>query len=107
MAKSVKGVVRSISDEVKTKTNGKQFISLQVEFLDGALKGMKYPANRTISNTDGSIKANLTIGQEVELYVSTVQDAEAPGGFRAFFEVSAGGTSSEDINNALKAMGLV
>ena len=109
MAKSVKGVIRNINDEVKVKTNGKQFLSMEVEFLDGALKGMKYWANRTITNADGSVKGStVKVGQEVELYVSTVEDAEAPGGFRAFFEVSASSvTDSATINDALKAMGLV
>ena len=84
------GTVVTVNDKEMSKSNGKLYKLVEVLFSDGPLAGKTYTAQRTI----GENKAEVTLGQNVRCYVSTVKDPET-GKTRAFFEVS---TSKVDIS---------
>lgn len=79
-----KAEILTISDEVKTKVNGKQYLVCTVKFLDGSLKGETYFAQRTL----GEKKSPIRVGQEIVAIASVVDN-------RPYFEVSTGTTVSD------------
>ena len=89
---SFKATILTISDEIKTKSNGKQFQVCTVKFLDGAIKGKTYFAQRTI----GADKALIAVNQEVTCYM-TISEG------KPFFEVS----TSSSVDNAEDLMSLL
>ena len=84
----------SILDEVKTKSNGKQYLTATVEFTDGPLVGKTYFAQRTL----GENKASIAVGQNVRAILEIV---ERDGVKRPFFEIS---TSIVDDADSLMAL---
>lgn len=95
--KSFKATITRIMDEVKTKSNGKQFMTAFVKFSDGPLAGKEYFAQRTL----GEGKTEIKVGQDVRCMLSVVDDN---GTKRPFFEISTSQVdSAEDI---LAALGL-
>lgn len=56
--------------KVLTKSNGSQYILYNVEILDGAAKGQKFTAERTILNSLGQEKSKFEKGDEVVAYIS-------------------------------------
>lgn len=94
---SFDATILSISDEARTKSNGKQWISCEVEFKSGALTGKKFFANRTL----GPNKAEISVGQNVQVLLSF---SERDGVKRPFFEISTSRvTSAEEIMELLGA----
>jgi len=84
----------SILEEVKTKSNGKQYLTATVEFTDGPLVGKTYFAQRTL----GENKSAIAVGQNVRAILEIV---ERDGVKRPFFEIS---TSIVDDADSLMAL---
>jgi uncharacterized OB-fold protein len=86
----------SISDDVKTKSNGKQYLTAVVKFTDGPLSNKTYFAQRTL----GENKAAIHVGQSVKAVLNIVEDDK--GVKRPFFEISTSRVdSAEDIMASL------
>ncbi len=90
----IKAVIKSISEEVKTKSNGKQFLVCTVEFMEGKFAGKTFFAQRTL----GENKSAVSVGQAINCMPTIVTDAE--GNERPFFEISTG-TTVTDANEIL------
>lgn len=90
--KTFKASILSIADDIRTKSNNKQFLLCTVQFKDGPLTGKSYFAQRTL----GGSKANITVGQDVTCYMTVVDN-------NPFFEISTGSqvTDKADIIAAL------
>lgn len=95
MLNSVSATIRSISDVVKTKSNGKQYVTCIVDFPDGK----SYFAQRTL----GENKTPISVGQTVTCMATVVEDED--GTKRPFFEISTGAQVS-DANDILAMLGL-
>jgi hypothetical protein len=94
---SFEAVIELINDEVKTKSNGKSYVTAEVKFTSGALAGKKYFAQRTL----GESKAEIKVGQSVRCMVNTVLGDD--GVERPFFEISTSRVNdAADIMAALK-----
>lgn len=92
----------SISNEIKTKSNGGQVQLCQALITEGTLKGLTVLAQRTIKNAEGVEKALVTVNQEVKVYHSQLESTTNPGTMQNFFEVSTGlGASQDEINARL------
>lgn len=93
MENSFKATIVTISDDVRTKSNGKEYLLTTVKFVGGKLAGKTYFAQRTL----GDGKSNIVVGQDVLCYLSVVDN-------KPFFEISTGASvdSADDIMNALK-----
>jgi hypothetical protein len=89
-----KGSIVTISDDVRTKKNSKQFLLCTVKFSDGPLAGKTYFAQRTL----GASKARISVGQDVTLHMSVVDN-------NPFFEISTGGQVT-DKAEIIAALGL-
>lgn len=63
-----KGIVETVSEDIRTKTNGGEFQKCTVKHLDGLFAGKTFFANRTIKNADDTKKAPIVKDQEVTLY---------------------------------------
>ena len=88
---SFDAVITLINDEIKSKSNGKQYLQCEVEFKEGRLAGKKYFAQRTL----GENKASVSVGQSVKCILNVV---ETDGVKRPFFEISTSRVdSAEDI----------
>ena len=81
-----KGIVKSISDVAKTKSNGKQYVVCNVELENGLI----VLANRTL----GDNKSHLTIGQKVTCYGEIVEDRNT-GGDLILWEISTSAVSAQ------------
>jgi hypothetical protein len=90
--KSFKAEILTISDDVRTKSNGKQYLVTTVKFLDGPLTGKSYFAQRTL----GENKATVQVGQAVTAHLSVVDN-------KPFFEISTGSS----VNSAEELMALL
>lgn len=92
MKNSFKATIVTISDDVRTKSNGKEFLVTTVKFTEGTLTGKTYFAQRTL----GADKNSITVGQDVTCYLSVVDN-------KPFFEISTGGNvdSADDIMASL------
>lgn len=88
----------SISEEVKSKTNGKQYLTAVVKFTDGPLAEKTYFAQRTL----GESKAAIHVGQSVKAVLNIVTDEK--GEKRPFFEIST--SMVDDASSILAALGL-
>jgi hypothetical protein len=88
----------SISEEVKSKSNGKQYLTTRVKFTDGPLANMTYFAQRTL----GESKASIHVGQSVKAILNIVEDEN--GVRRPFFEVST--SMVDDSSSIMAALGL-
>lgn len=82
--------IASISEEVKTKSNGKQYLTAVVKFSDGPLVGKTYFAQRTL----GESKASIHVGQSIKAVLNIVTDDA--GVKRPFFEISTSMVDSAD-----------
>lgn len=91
-------VITSISDDVKTKSNGKQYLTTVVKFTDGPLTNKTYFAQRTL----GESKASVSVGQNVKAILNIVEDEQ--GVKRPFFEVST--SMVDDASSIMAALGL-
>ena len=94
MLQSVSGVIRSISEEVKTKSNGKNYLVCVVDFPNGK----SYFAQRTL----GENKAPITVGQTVTCMPTIVEGDD--GIKKPFFEISTG-TQVSDADDILAMLG--
>jgi hypothetical protein len=90
----IKAIIKSISEEVKTKSNKKQFLVCTVEFTEGKFAGKTFFAQRTL----GENKSAISVGQSVNC-MPTIVKAE-DGTERPFFEISTG-TTVTDANEIL------
>jgi uncharacterized OB-fold protein len=90
--------IASISEEVKTKSNGKQYLTAVVKFSDGPLVGKTYFAQRTL----GESKAAIHVGQSVKAVLNIVTDEQ--GVKRPFFEIST--SMVDDASSIMAALGL-
>lgn len=90
--------IASISEEVKTKSNGKQYLTAVVKFSDGPLVGKTYFAQRTL----GESKAAIHVGQSVKAVLNIVTDDQ--GVKRPFFEIST--SMVDDASSIMAALGL-
>jgi len=98
MEKQFQAKVVTVSDVVKTKKNSiSTFNVCTVEFTDGALKGKKYFAQRTLTDKLGNRKNPVSVGQDVTVYLSVVDD-------KPFFEI---GTGSGSVDSADDIMALL
>ena len=79
-----KAIIESISDNVKTKSNGKNYITCVVRFLDGMNANKTFFANRTL----GENKSPIRVGQEVNCLPSSIVDDKGEKIF--FLEISTG-----------------
>jgi hypothetical protein len=77
--KTFKAEIVSVSDVVKTKSNGKQYAVAVVRFTEGPIRGKEYFAQRTL----GADKSNIRVGQSVTCYMSVANG-------NPFFEISTG-----------------
>ena len=91
-------VIEKISDDVKSKSNGKQYLTTEVKFTDGPLAGKTYFAQRTL----GESKASIHVGQNVKAILNIVEDEN--GVRRPFFEVST--SMVDDSSSIMAALGL-
>jgi uncharacterized OB-fold protein len=91
-------VITEISEEVKTKSNGKQYLTAIVRFADGPLVGKTYFAQRTL----GENKASVNVGQSVKAVLNLVTDDQ--GVKRPFFEIST--SKVDDASSIMAALGL-
>ena len=91
-------IITSISDEVKSKTNGKQYLTTIVKFTDGPLSNKTYFAQRTL----GESKAAIKVGQNVKAILNVVLDEQ--GVKRPFFEIST--SLVDDASSIMAALGL-
>lgn len=93
---SFDATIVTINEEIKTKSNGKQYLTCEVSFNNGPLAGKCYFAQRTL----GENKAEVSVGQDVRVLLNVVTDAD--GKKRPFFEVSTSRVdAAEDIMAAL------
>ena len=90
-------IIENINEEVKSKSNGKQFLTTVVKFTDGPLVGKTYFAQRTL----GESKAAIHVGQSVKAVLNVVDDN---GVKRPFFEISTSMVDSAD--DIMAALGL-
>ena len=90
----IKAIIKTISEEVKTKSNNKQYLVCTVEFTEGKFTGKTFFAQRTL----GENKSAISVGQSVNCMPTIVKDAD--GNERPFFEISTG-TSVTDANEIL------
>lgn len=88
-----KAEILTIADDVRTKSNGKQYLVCTVKFSEGPLKDMPYFAQRTL----GEKKAAISVGQTINAIMSI--DSEG----NPWFEISTGSqvASKEEILAAL------
>lgn len=98
MQTEFKAVVETVSDVVKTKSNGSTYNVCIVKFIDGKLQGKTYFAQRTLVNKDGVEKKAVTEKQEVLVYLQIVDN-------KPFFEISTGGTSVDSADDIMAALG--
>lgn len=95
-AQTFDATITLIQDEVKTKSNGKQYSVCEVSFTSGPLTGKNYFAQRTL----GENKASVSVGQNVKVILNVVTDDA--GVKRPFFEISTSRVdAAEDIMAAL------
>lgn len=95
---SFDATITLIQDEVKTKSNGKQYVTCEVAFKSGPLVGKTYFAQRTL----GENKASVSVGQDVKVLLNVAVDKD--GIKRPFFEVSTSRVDSAD--DIMSALGL-
>lgn len=95
-----KAIIESISENVKTKSNGKNYVTCVVKFLDGTNAGKTYFANRTLGENKSAIK----VGQEINCLASVLTDEE--GKKTAFLEISTGVTVTASNEEVLAMFGL-
>lgn len=89
--KAFRATIVDINDEIRSKSNGKEFQLCRVQFTDGVLKGKTYFANRTL----GVDKNPITVGQDILAYLTVVED-------KPFFEIS-----TSVVDDADEIMGLL
>lgn len=95
---SFSATIVEINPEVKTKSNGKQYLTTRVSFTEGALKDKVYYAQRTL----GENKAPIEEGQNVRCVLNVVTDQD--GKQTLYFEISTSNVSSQD--ELIAALGL-
>jgi hypothetical protein len=67
------GIVKTISKELRTKSNSKQYSVCTVQITDGPADGMTIFAGRTVGESiEGNVKSELTLGQRVKVYGTVV-----------------------------------
>jgi hypothetical protein len=93
---SFSATIVSINAEVKTKSNGNQYLKALVKFTEGALKDKIYHAQRTL----GENKSSIAEGQEVRCILNVVNNED--GTQSPFFEIS----TVNNQNEILAALGL-
>jgi hypothetical protein len=97
-----KAAVKSAPSKTMSKSNGSDYVLINVELLDGPAKGKIVAATRTIKNVDGKEKSVPAIGEEVTLYHQVLPSTQVPGKFVHFFEISTGMVSAS--NDELTAL---
>ena len=88
----------SISDDVKTKTNGKQYLTCRVKFTEGVLADKTYFAQRTL----GENKASISVGQTIKAVLNVAPNAD--GVDVPYFEIST--SSVDSAESIMAALGL-
>lgn len=97
---AIKAVIETISDVVKTKSNGRNYLVCTVRFTEGKLAGKTYFAQRTL----GENKSPISIGQNVQCMPTFVKD-DVTGKTTPFFEISTG-VSVNSADEIMAALGL-
>ena len=96
---AIKATIESISDTVKTKSNGNEYVVCTVKFAEGKLEGKTYFAQRTL----GEKKSPISVGQNVQCIPNIVTTED--GKKIPFFEISTG-VPVTDASEILAALGL-
>ena len=95
--------IETVSDEIKAKSNGREYVTCKVLFNEGPLTGKTYFAQRTLGiDQYGRQKSMVTVGQNVNCIANKGVDAE--GNTRAYFEISTG-TPVTDSSEILALLG--
>ena len=82
-------IVKTVSNEAKTKSNNGTYAITTVEFIDGPAKGKVAFANRTLTNAEGAVKSAVEVGQEVTVHGTALVNRET-GKPMIMWEVQAG-----------------
>ena len=101
-----KAIIKSVSAEIKTKSNGGEIQLCNAEITEGPLKGLTVLAQRTIKNAKGEAKEPVKVGAEIQLYHTQLESTTNPGTMQNFFEVSMGTGATQDDINARLALAL-
>jgi len=97
-----KAAVKSAPSKTMSKSNGSDYVLINVELLDGPAKGKIVAATRTIKNSDGKEKSVPAINDEVTVYHQVLPSSQVVGKFVHFFEISTGLISTD--NDTLTAL---
>ena len=104
--KAFRANIVSISDEILTKKNGKEYQMCRVTFTNGPLVGKTYFANRTL----GEEKNPIEVGQDVLTYLTVVEDKKTDEAGneivtpKLFFEIST--SIVDDADELVALLGL-
>ena len=95
--------IKSVTAQLKEKSNGGKTQLVQAFIVDGPLKGLTVLAQRTVLNAQGVEKPAVAVGDEVTLHHTQQPSAVKAGTMQNFFEVSTGMGATQDDINALMA----
>ena len=95
-----KAIIKSVSAEIRTKSNGGETQLCQAEIMEGPLKGLTVLSQRTIKNAKGEVKPIVNVGDAVQLFHTQQESTTEPGTMQNFFEVSTGVVATQDEINA-------
>lgn len=85
-----KAVIKSAPSKVMSKSNGAEYVLMNVELADGPAAGHIVAGTRTIKNGAGDEKSCPEIGDEVTVYHTYMESTVDEGEFVHFFEISTG-----------------
>ena len=96
-------IVAGKASKVFTKSNGNEFVYIQVELQDGAAAGHTVLGMRTTlsAGVDKEIPAE---GEEVTVYHTKLPSTKEAGKFVHFFEISMNGGGEITSNDELSAL---
>ena len=93
----IKAVVKSVTSQVFSKSNGAEYVLCNCELIEGKGIGLVVPAQRTILTPTKESKPTPNIGDEVVVYHSAVPSKEDPTKLTHFFDIGMrAGTASQD-----------
>lgn len=98
-----KAVVAGTASDVRTKSNGVEYVYIRVQLTEGAAKGHTVLATRTVKNSKGESKDIPAEGQEVIAYHTKLPSTKVEGEFVHFFEISMQTNDIAD-NNTLSGL---
>jgi hypothetical protein len=100
---SYSATIETVSDEIKAKSNGREYVTCKVLFNEGPLKDKTYFAQRTLGiDQYGRQKTMVNVGQKVNCIANKGVDAD--GNTRPYFEISTG-TTVTDSSEILALLG--